>query len=57
MRRRFFVASLAGFVAGGCAHTASNAPFDDIAVGGEPLKTAFNRSADRVRIVLLVSPT
>ena len=57
MFRKSFVASIAGFAVAGCAHTTSNAPFEDIAAGGEPLKAAFNRNADRVRIVLLVSPT
>ena len=42
---------------GECAHEASNARIADIAKGGGPLRAAFNRDADKVRIVMLVSPT
>jgi hypothetical protein len=58
MRRKEFLASAAGLAVSGCAsHAASTARFDDIEKGGEPFRAAFNRDADRVRIVALVSPT
>jgi hypothetical protein len=57
MRRKEFLASAAGLTVSGCAHTASTARFGDIERGGEPFRAAFNRDADRVRIVALVSPT
>jgi hypothetical protein len=49
--------ALAGFALSGCSHTVTAGRFDDIAPGGEPLRSAFNRDADRVRILMLVSPT
>ncbi len=57
MRRNEFLASAAGLAMSGCTHAASSAHFSDIERGGEPFRAAFNRDADRVRIVALVSPT
>lgn len=57
MRRQSFVVTLASVALSGCAHAVSTKPFEDIAAGGEPLRTAFNRAANKVRIVMLVSPT
>jgi hypothetical protein len=57
MRRKVFLASAAGLAVSGCSHVASSAQFSDIAKGGEPFRAAFNRDADRIRIVALVSPT
>lgn len=57
MRRKMFLASAAGLAVSGCSHAVSSARFSDIAKGGEPFRAAFNRDADRVRIVALVSPT
>ncbi|MGH9863178.1 MAG: hypothetical protein ACRD35_07120 [Candidatus Acidiferrales bacterium] len=33
------------------------APFPVLAADGEPLRTAFNRNADKVRLLLLLDPT
>jgi hypothetical protein len=57
MRRKVFLASAAGLAVSGCSHAASSSQFYDIAKGGDPFRAAFNRDADRVRIVALVSPT
>jgi hypothetical protein len=57
MRRNEFLASAAGLAVSGCTHAASSAPFRDLEKGGEPFRAVFNRDADRVRIVALVSPT
>jgi hypothetical protein len=57
MRRNEFLASAASLAVGGCTRAASRAQFYDIEQGGEPFRTAFNRDADKVRIVALVSPT
>jgi|HubBroStandDraft_2_1064218.scaffolds.fasta_scaffold17875_4 hypothetical protein len=57
MRRNEFLASAAGLAVGGCTRPASSAQFYDIEQGGEPFRTAFNRDANKVRIVALVSPT
>ncbi|HEY2473844.1 MAG TPA: hypothetical protein VGI19_03490 [Candidatus Cybelea sp.] len=57
MQRGSFVASLAGLALGGCAHATNGARFQDIADGGEPLRSTFNRDGQNVRIVMLVSPT
>jgi hypothetical protein len=57
MQRRIFLALGAAMLLGECAHEASNARIADIAKGGGPLRAAFNRDADKVRIVMLVSPT
>jgi hypothetical protein len=57
MRRKDFLVTAAGLTASGCAHAAPGPQFYDIQKGGEPFRSAFNRDADRVRIVALVSPT
>jgi hypothetical protein len=57
MKRHIFIASGAATLLGGCAHVTSSSRFSDIAKGGAPLREAFNRDADKVRVVLLVSPT
>jgi hypothetical protein len=57
VHRRTFIGTCASFALGGCARTATNARFEDVAIGGDPLRTTFNRDAGKVRIVMLVSPT
>lgn len=57
MQRRIFLTSSAAALLGGCARETSSARFADIAKGGSPLRSAFNHDADKVRIVMLVSPT
>jgi len=57
MQRKIFIASGAATVLGGCAHRTSSARFADIVKGGAPLRAAFNHDSDKVRIVMLVSPT
>ncbi|HLI94901.1 MAG TPA: hypothetical protein VKT72_02315 [Candidatus Baltobacteraceae bacterium] len=58
MQRRSFLLAGAGVLFTGCAHR-SSAPqhFQDIASNGEPLRSAFNQDVDKVRILMLVSPT
>lgn len=56
-RKHFLIASGA-FAAATCSRRAlASTPFSDISLNGEPLRTAFNRDADKVRILMLVSPT
>ena len=52
-----FLTAVAASAIGACAGPVSHAPFHDIETGGEPLRSAFNRDADKVRIMMLVSPT
>jgi hypothetical protein len=57
MQRKIFIASGAATLLPGCARRASSARFADIDKGGGPLRSTFNHDADKVRIVMLVSPT
>lgn len=57
MQRYLFLLSGAAALLSGCARRVSNAHFADIANGGAPFREAFNHEADKVRIVMLVSPT
>lgn len=57
MQRKAFLVSSSALILSGCGHASSTAHFEDIHVGGEPLRAAFNRDADKVRVVMLVSPT
>jgi hypothetical protein len=57
MRRRSFLNSSAALLICGCSPKVSSVKIADIIPGGEPLRSAFNRDAGKVRIVLLVSPT
>lgn len=57
MQRKAFIISTSALILGGCGQRASNAHFEDLHAGGEPLRTAFNRDAGKVRVVMLVSPT
>lgn len=58
MQRKSFLAAGAAALLSGCGHhERASAQFEDIASDGEPLKSAFNRDAGKVRIMMLVSPT
>lgn len=57
MQRQTFLTAIATSAIGACAGPVSHTRFNDIEIGGEPLRTAFNRDADKVRIMMLVSPT
>lgn len=58
MQRRSFLLTTAGVLFSGCSHhTGAPSRFEDIARNGEPLKSAFNQDAGKVRILMLVSPT
>lgn len=57
MQRYLFLLPGAAALLSGCARRVSNAHFADIANGGAPFREAFNHEADKVRIVMLVSPT
>jgi hypothetical protein len=57
MRRSIFIAGTAGIFLSGCARGAGATAYQDISGDGEPLRTAFNRDAHKVRILSLVSPT
>jgi len=57
MQRRTFVSTIAAASLCVCAPGAAEATFEDITSGGNPLRARFNDDADRVRLVLLVSPT
>ena len=57
MQRKAFLLSSSALILSGCGQHSSNARFEDLRAGGEPLRTAFNRDADSVRVVMLVSPT
>lgn len=48
----------AAIALGGCSRTAAaDAGYQVLRDDGEPLRSAFNRAANSVRIVVLVSPT
>lgn len=58
MLRSTFVACGASALLSGCVRIGGRSVrFEDVAAGGQPLRSAFNRYADKVRLVLLVSPT
>lgn len=58
MHRKSFLIAGAGALLAGCAHQApSSSRYQDIERDGEPFKSAFNRDVDKVRILMLVSPT
>jgi hypothetical protein len=57
-RRVFLGGSGAVFALGGCFRTAVAASgYQVLSDDGEPFRAAFNRAANSVRIVVLVSPT
>jgi hypothetical protein len=56
-RKSFLFASVGAFIAGCGRRERSAAHFQNIEANGEPLKSAFNSDADKVRILMLVSPT
>ncbi len=56
MHRKGFLLGSAALVAG-CAHHRVTGRFQDIAGDGQPLKSTFNEDSDKVRILMLVSPT
>jgi hypothetical protein len=57
MQRRTFVSTIAAASLCVCAAGAAETRFEDIASNGDPLRASFNTDANRVRLVLLVSPT
>ncbi len=57
MQRRTFMSTIAAASLCICAPGAAETSFEDITSGGNPLRASFNSDADRVRLVLLVSPT
>ena len=57
MERKTFLTVAAGAVVSGCSKRTVAAHFDAITSNDEPLRSAFNRDAGKVRIVMLVSPT
>ncbi len=58
MERKSFLIAAAGTLLAGCGTAATGtASYDRISAEGEPLRSAFNRDAGKVRVVMLVSPT
>ena len=57
MQRKAFFVSTSALILSGCAGKVDNSHFQDLRSGGEPLRSAFNSDADKVRVVMLVSPT
>ncbi len=57
MERKAFLIAGAGTVLGGCARARTTERYEQIEGAGEPLRSAFNHDAGKVRIVMLVSPT
>ena len=53
--RSFSVALLLSLTA--CAGASRAATVEPLTAGGEPLRTAFNAAAGRVRAIFLASPT
>ena len=41
----------------GCGHTAGPAKYAPLSANGQPLRSAFNGSSNKVVLLLLVSPT
>jgi hypothetical protein len=56
MKRRIFCAGTAAFLAG-CGGRAAAESFAILDGADEPLRGAFNRARNAVRVVMLVSPT
>ena len=52
----YLVAAILCASAAGCARAPAR-PHDTLAIGAEPLRTAFNRDAGKPRIVILAAPT
>lgn len=57
MQRKTFLISTSSLLLSGCAGSSSASTFEELHNGGEPLRSAFNRDANKVRVVMLVSPT
>jgi hypothetical protein len=58
MNRTSFLYSASAALLGGCAHrVSSGATLQDLSDNGEPLRSAFNADAQKVRMLMLVSPT
>jgi hypothetical protein len=57
MHRKHFLTSATALFVGGCGHDTSTSRFGDLGKTGEPLRSTFNHDVDKVRIVMLVSPT
>ena len=57
MHRKSFLLTGGAALLASCSHASPTAHFEDIAGNGDPLKSAFNNDANKVRIVMLVSPT
>lgn len=57
-RQAFLGGCGAAIALGGCSRTtAADSGYQVLHDGGEPLRAAFNRAANSVRIIALVSPT
>ncbi|GAC1418499.1 MAG: hypothetical protein NVSMB57_13140 [Actinomycetota bacterium] len=56
MDRKLFLSAGAGTLVAGC-NVGASVRYEEIDDAGEPLRTAFNRDAEKVRILMLVSPT
>lgn len=57
MKRKAFIFSSSVLFWSGCHGRSPSGHFVELRAGGEPLRTAFNREAGKVRVVMLVSPT
>lgn len=57
MLRKGFVLATAAAIVTGCGRTANGERNQELSVNGEPLRKAFNKDVDKVRILMLVSPT
>ena len=56
LRRRFLTVSACTALAG-CSHAKSNARYEELRANEQPLRSDFNEDANKVRILMLVSPT
>jgi len=56
MRRSGFLVAIAGVVAG-CGYGGPEQKFDVLDATAQPLRSRFDAARDKVRVLMLVSPT
>ncbi|HYK52409.1 MAG TPA: lipoprotein [Candidatus Eremiobacteraceae bacterium] len=56
MRRSGFLVAVAGMLAG-CGQSGPEKKFDVLDAAAQPLRSRFDAARDKVRVLMLVSPT
>jgi hypothetical protein len=57
MRRTLFVTGALSSLASGCVARGPEQPFTPLSYDSMPLRRQFDRDVDKVRVLMLVSPT